>query len=272
MLTDPTKAGVAYEYYRNVQDRLLRLTSEDTEKHSDKVPATLHTFSGTEFPGYEFNNVFFLKHGNALCQRFLKGGLCYMHGPTMVQHYALQFNGTAQPILDLVRYIRDHFTAKQLEQYLFHDTGDDSISFLCSILEEGTHLDTITDTALISNKFHLYGPALVSRFEVHSDFYDDQNCHFHYGSPSGQKIGYHAMVLVGYREKNNRCYFLLQNWWHKKQFVEVDKDYLVGSTAFITFIQTPQTKIPESFAINHGKYFESEAIDKPEGVVREMFI
>lgn len=83
--------------------------------------------------------------------------------------------------------------------------------------------------------------------------------------------GYHAMVLVGYREDKEKRHFLLQNWWHKKQFVEVDEDYLVASAALITFIQTPQTKIPESFAISHGKYFELEAIDKPEGIVGEMF-
>jgi hypothetical protein len=80
----------------------------------------------------------------------------------MVQHYALRFNGTAQPMLDLVKYIRDHFTA-QLEQHLFHDVGGDSICFLRSILEEGTAL-TQQDTKepeTIAEKFALHGPACV---------------------------------------------------------------------------------------------------------------
>lgn len=112
-----------------------------------------------------------------------------MHGPAMVQHYALQFNGTAQPMLDLVKYIRDHFTAKQLEQHLFHISGGDSICFLRSILQEGTELLSSGELDTIPDKFALYGPALVSRFEVRSDFYDDQDCHFHFGQPTGEVKG-----------------------------------------------------------------------------------
>lgn len=106
---------------------------------------------------------------------------------------------------------------------LFHDAGGDSISFLRSVLEEGTTL-VPGEPSTIAHKLTLYGPALVS-----------QDCHFHYGKPSGQKmvlsshmfrlklIGYHAMVLVGHREDKGKRHFLLQNWWYKKQFVEVDE-------------------------------------------------
>eukprot|EP01127_Copromyxa_protea_P013314 TRINITY_DN3571_c0_g2_i6.p1 TRINITY_DN3571_c0_g2~~TRINITY_DN3571_c0_g2_i6.p1 ORF type:complete len:167 (-),score=24.75 TRINITY_DN3571_c0_g2_i6:59-559(-) len=80
--------------------------------------------------------------------------------------------------------------------------------------------------------------------------------------------GNHAMVLVGHRKH----FFLLQNWWRKKQFVELDGEYLVASGASITFIKTPQNGIPTSFAISHGKYFELEMIDKPEGIIGEMLI
>jgi hypothetical protein len=45
---------------------------------------------------------------------------------------------------------------------------------------------------------------------------------------------------------------------------------LVASGASITFIKTPQNGIPASFATSHGKYFELEMIDKPEGIIGEM--
>jgi hypothetical protein len=54
-------------------------------------------------------------------------------------------------MLDLVKYIRDHFTAKQLEQHLFHDAGGDSICFLRSILQEGTELVIVSDPAVITD-------------------------------------------------------------------------------------------------------------------------
>jgi hypothetical protein len=197
LLRDPSTAGLASAYYEAVRERLLRLTSADTETHSDTLPAALHTFDETEFPGYEKDNVFFLKHGNALCERYQTSGLCCMHGPAMVQHYALHLNGTVQPMLDL-KYIRDHFTAQQLEQHLFHDAGGDSICFLRSILEEGTVLtqqDT-EESETIAEKFALHGPALVSRFEVHSDFYDNQDCHFHHGKPTGEVKGTYSLTKL----------------------------------------------------------------------------
>jgi hypothetical protein len=112
--------------------------------------------------------------------------------------------------------------------------GGDSVSFLLSILEEASEL-VPGEPSTITEKFSAYGPALVSRFEVHSDFYNNQDCHKHHGMPSGIKIGtflctcftkvtgYHAMVLIGLREEQDKRYFLLQNWF-KKQFVEVDED------------------------------------------------
>lgn len=78
------------------------------------------------------------------------------------------------------------------------------------------------------------------------------------------------MVLVGHRKaEDGKQFFLLQNWWCKKQFVEVDKEYLVASGASITFVKTPQSGISSSFAIG-SKYFELEMIDKPEGIIGEM--
>jgi hypothetical protein len=59
--------------------------------------------------------------------------------------------------------------------------------------------------------------------------------HFHYGRPSGRVIGSHAMVLVGHRKDDTgKQFFLIQNWWFKKQFLEFDADYLIASGASIS--------------------------------------
>jgi len=57
-------------------------------------------------------------------------------------------------------------------------------------------------------------------------------------------------------------YISLQNWWKKKQFVEVDAAYLKHSGASVWFIETPQTGLPEDFAVNYANFYELEAIDK----------
>jgi hypothetical protein len=38
----------------------------------------------------------------------------------------------------------------------------------------------------------------------------------------------------------------------------------------VTFIETPQTQIPENFSIHYGKFYELEGVDKPEGQWREL--
>ena len=78
----------------------------------------------------------------------------------------------------------------------------------------------------------------------------------------------HAMVLVGARKEGGKHYFLLQNWWKQKQFVEVDVDCLKSRGATVYFVETPQTKIPKSFPQTHGIFAENE-MDKGEDYMME---
>lgn len=91
--------------YEKARERLLRLFSTE-ETHSDTLPPGLHVWSKSEFPGYDENNVIFLKHPAALSQRYQLSGLCYMHGPVMTQHYALAHNNHSVPMLDLLKFIK----------------------------------------------------------------------------------------------------------------------------------------------------------------------
>eukprot|EP01127_Copromyxa_protea_P011319 TRINITY_DN283_c0_g1_i15.p1 TRINITY_DN283_c0_g1~~TRINITY_DN283_c0_g1_i15.p1 ORF type:complete len:325 (+),score=56.83 TRINITY_DN283_c0_g1_i15:181-1155(+) len=273
LLRDPSLSANSEERrrYEAARERLLRLISTEEETHSDVVPSGLHLWNETEFPGYKKEDVFFLKHPAALSQRYQLSGLCYMHGPAMVQHYALAHNNHSVPMIDLLKFIKEHFTAEQLERHIFDNQGGDSSTFLKSILQANTVLVSpgLPHQSILS-LFRDLGPALVSKFKVHEDFMK-ASVHHHYGKPSGKFIGYHAMTFVGHRlSDNGTSYFLLQNWWEKKQFVEVDADYLKASGAYFTFIETPQTGIPDTFSYTYGKYHELEAVDKPEGQANEM--
>ena len=52
--------------------------------------------------------------------------------------------------------------------------------------------------------------------------------------------------------------YLLQNFWKQKQFVQVDEDYLEYSGAPVHFVKTPQTHIPNTFAVDMEIYAEND--------------
>jgi len=256
------------QFYTQAQSRLLHLFDVSATSKAT-VPSDVHQFTHKEFPGYDINNVFFLKHPNSAVQRLQLSGLCYMHAPAVVQHYKVANNHNVS-MLDLKEFVKNNYTAEQLEQHIFNNQGGDSKGFLLSILQSNSIIissDIATHVANYAN----YGVALVSQFRVHDDF-DNVNIRHHYGSPYGNYIGLHAIALVGHRNSNGKQYYLLQNWWKEKQFVEVDDEYLERSLAYVNYIKTPQTGIPTTFPQLVGKFFELEAIDKPEGMCHEMVL
>lgn len=122
-------------------------------------------------------------------------------------------------MIDISKLIRETFTAERLENHIFKDCGGSSSIVLEFILMEDSKIFAIDN--LVDN-LERYGPGLVSFFKVHEDF---QNKHkFSYvGIPEGKIIGLHAMVLIGHRKGMDvKVFYLLQNWWKEKQFVEVD--------------------------------------------------
>jgi len=56
---------------------------------------------------------------------------------------------------------------------------------------------------------------------------------------------------------NTVIFFLLQNWWSYKQYVEVDETYLIGCGATVHFIRQQQQSIPTKFPCLEGFYFEA---------------
>jgi len=270
-----TKSDKEKNKYAQIRCRLANLVSVQEEVHSDHVAEGVHQYSDREFPGYDKNNVFFLKHPDALCQRYQKSGLCYMHGPATVQHYALTVNGHEAPMIDLLKFVRDQFTPEQLEKHVFANEGGDSHQFLKSILQPNSALESnfgLVSGEALATLFDKHGPGLVSQFKVYDCFHKRSSVHKHYGKPEGNYVGLHAMTLVGHRkdEKKGLYFFLLQNWWKGKQFVEVDEVYLRECEAQFHFVATVQTEIPQPFASSYGKFYELELLDKAEGHAFEM--
>jgi hypothetical protein len=86
-------------------------------------------------------------------------------------------------------------------------------------------------------------PALISLFRVYPDFGETNAVSFS-GLPARQKmvalsdIERHSMVLIGARKTSEGEYFfLLQNWWEGRYFIEVSGEYMHHCEAQITVVK-----------------------------------
>ena len=169
-----------------------------------------------------------------------------MHACVVLQHYLVAMNNSDPiPMLNVAEYLKKFMSADRLYDHIWKDEGGDSFHFLKSILKTrprpgttNTLVDRTLVTADLVSLMLKYGPALVSGFAVSQDF--TSSAWQHLGENDQQPIGYHAMVLVGYRTVGWEKRFLLQNWWGEKPYVEVDLQYLVSSEASVRFITEKQ--------------------------------
>jgi hypothetical protein len=280
--------------WRARRDRIERLLRHDGDITSDTAFDGLQTFemAMTVLPVWADTKKAFIFHrdvrasfdltrctsvddtGVSLAQRHQKSGLCYIHAPEIVQHYLVQLYWLRHPattgpdgdvgMIDMAKMIRQSFSAADLKKHIFEDAGGSSHTMLKNILVQGSVIFS-EGLTMAGDRLKQYGPGLVAEFEVFSDFYNEPELYSYDGKPTGQSIGHHAMVLIGARTDNNdKRWFLLQNWWKKKQFVEVSEEYLEACGATVYFVKTTQPKIPDEFPTQTHPFAENENIDKPE--------
>ena len=82
------------------------------------------------------------------------------------------------------------------------------------------------------------------------------------------------MLLIGGRSEvgghgDVKFFFLLQNWWADRFFIEVSAEYLYSSEATISFVEEEVQEIPEGFVCTNSPYSEtcvdtSERMDEME--------
>ena len=257
----------------NARERLIRLMRRKRDVELDgNAPDELHRWDRKEFPGYDCDVTSLLDRPQTLVQRQQLTGLCYLHAVVVVQYYAIWFaklKDDANVIsdhlqIDMTALILKTFDGPAMENYIFRDFGGSSQQALKNILQPGS-IVSAGSKELAPELLSKYGPALVSNFKVHEDFLD-RNVHEHYGQPIGDIEGMLAMALVGSRcdPKTGNVFFLLQNWWSTKQFVEVDLEYLEACGATLYYVKTPQFGVPETFPTHTGHIMQTEAIDMHE--------
>jgi hypothetical protein len=270
--------------------KIMSNSTAAAEKEAETIPEGEHTFTHAEFPGYTNSSSSVLSmvdNPMTLVQRFQHSSLCYMHAPAVVQYYVIWHNRTrADPnatyhpgMIDLAVEIARRFIARQLEDHIFHDRGDFSRIFLKTILHPGSKvIDRAPDLPIegLMDALREYGPALVSQFHVYPDFMN-KSAHHHHGlpeiDPKSINTDTHAMVLVGIRtDEAADVFYLLQNWWSGKQFVEVSRAYILACEAQFHFVTTPQDSVPSGHGVHSGRMhsFElAEGLEHPERMPAE---
>jgi hypothetical protein len=279
-LLNPSSAGNAAERYRKCRDRLERLVVSTGDSVRDTVPSDVQSFTAFVSTNPQWGQdpnvyVFFRDHlkfasKSVLVQRLQRSGLCYIHGPDVMQHYLVALCDPTAGMIDMSSLIKDSFTGNDLERHIFEDYGGSSLGMLKHILMPNSFVFA-SDPMMWEQGLKDYGPGLVSHFEVHPDF-RKVALSSHHGpvTKRAQQPGMQAMVLVGSRDVSGKKYFLLQNWWKQKQFLEVDIDYMKSCNATVSFVETPQTEIPSQFSTQHSIFAESE-LDKREQYMFEDF-
>jgi hypothetical protein len=207
--------------------------------------------------------------------RFQASGLCYMHAPVVLQHYlvAIQTKAINHEMIDIAKFIVNEFTCEELENHIIHNKGGNSIQFLRRITDNSELELSIFNIPPKSNPYHgnivtfvmnamksKSVPALVSGFRCAPKFQNPNGI----ASFSGCIDEPVSMVLVGFRtDSKGNVFFLLQNWWRSKPFVEVSAEYMTSSHAFIVFVHSKLESIPQSFSLTHAHCVET-SVDMAE--------
>jgi hypothetical protein len=167
--------------------------------------------------------VFFRDHPglagkNAFVERVQLSGLCYMHGPIVLQHYLVQMHRDDKVhMLDMAVYLRQHVSAQRFQAHIWDNAGGDSAKFLAQILVQTPKpvISTLGSNGVDwREQLERFGPLLVSGVEVEGAFDSTDCCHI--GSREIASKGLHAMVLLGHRKEGGEDRFLIQNWWKRK--------------------------------------------------------
>ena len=274
------------------QNCLIRLATEDKplpqevtfdvlwKSFTEKVPDWQHNSSTCvkfweKYPHLEFLKVVKLQ-GDGNC------GTCHAQAPVVLQHYVVTIdrnepgvNFGMMSVPSLMRHLIDK--CSKLEEFLNEEyEGGFALKNLMTICQlgksdiTGFSVDALRDKQVVCNflmnrlKTH---PALIAVFDVSTDFIASDQ--LTYGSATDimqaqEAEECHSMVLVGIRQdQDGQYWFLCQNWWPHKPFIEVSYEYMIAAGVYIAFIDKTQFEIPRIPGLKVTKNLAlSTAVDK----------
>jgi hypothetical protein len=206
-------------------------------------------------------------------------GNCFMHAPNVVLHYVVckhrrpavaslrvRVSDHLKEMVDLTAYVLKYFDGRRLWEYVYEDSGGDSIAFLqeLGVLEDDDVIEARAvsmSEAVVMSRLEEHGPALIARFKTFDEFnaadssYQFIGCHKTAASTRG--LGQHAMALVGWRRiESGEVRFLVQNWWKSMQFFECDLLFLQSRGATLVWVTKKLTELPSDRPMTTSSYAE----------------
>ncbi|CAB9511917.1 expressed unknown protein [Seminavis robusta] len=225
------------------------------------LPEKLHTYKQflEDHPTWKSgsnNNartIFTTNEGLQPIYRVQKTGLCTWTSATSVKDYDHQIKFRSLygecHYTNISRFIRNHLDKRSLCELIFPEHFPNDVSLprslnnLKCLYNQKTRFWTWTFTPFMkssigdslrdaSQAFIATSPGLVSNFLVDEVFMNSDRTSFE-GPVTIQDdkiVGVHSLILVGVRtdEKTKKVWYMLQNSWMEKQFVEVDFSYLAS--------------------------------------------
>jgi len=199
----------------------------------------------------------------------------------VLAHYLVAINshGMHTHTIDVSKYENYLNHGHNLEKFidkLLMQTGDDSFVALKELMRlDDLDLESVigfqkNGDDMLENLAHY--PALLSHFPVYNSFVGEPRILQYLTKTPGETIhGYHAMIIVGARkDPSGEYYYLLQNWWKGKYFVEVSARYLDSvKPAFATFVLKKVVDYPEVYEGLTNDFLSAETLDRPESPVKE---
>ena len=268
-------------YFQECFDRFIKLAPvwgqldwwNSKKQETDSQEGVVHLF-WTQFSEEQL--------GRIMVIRKQKSGLCYLHAPVVLEHYliAIATNGRSSSTYNIGKYEAHVLTGNHLKDFLLRDEGGSSqntLFELCELDDADTILINIPSPT-IAEAYSVVceeilarvaqSPALVSSFVVHSDFLHSDTVSFS-GIPSrgarASNTSRHSMVLIGGRKTaDGEYFFLLQNWWEGRYFIEVSAGYMHYCQASIRFVTKAIIRKSELSTFLCDALYAETSTDAPE--------
>lgn len=235
------------------------------------------------------NNVIFWNNDNYQTIENLKilrrqrSRLGSMIAPVVLMHFMISINsnGAYTQTLDISKYTNYIKKGEQLEEFIEEALRNKAGEFSYAVMKEMMQLEDsdiskigeISDYGPILLKKLAHYPAIISAFTVYSQFLDEPRIYkYHHKLPGEMVRGYHSLLLVGARRDltSGEYYYLLQNFWEGKYFIEVSGEYLDSvKPAIVMFVTKKISNYPPEYADLTNNYLSAETLDMSDMVPNE---
>lgn len=259
-------------------NRFLELATIDWKNETYEDPYDGKTYSSLFFEEEDIEKFMVIRRQ--------RSGLCAAHASVTFQHYLESFRNKTEnhTTLDVSHYIRETLSEEKQERYLLTGKfGMNAHNFFFTITGM-TEADICIQSPSAGNKtrwnFNWYkkqaltnfsssrGPALVSNFASGKSFnnsdankvtYQGRENDFKY-KDSGEKQR-HAMILIGMHvDDDGMLWFLLQNTWKDKFFVEVSAEYFISCEGILRFVpESVDVSLKDNPAVVNDEYYETSS-------------